>query len=86
MAIVIKETQMLPSIQTLNSNVDNAPQVSPDSSLSEVDAAFPIKNPFRQLVCDVAHSSRWIVAVGQSDYIFRRRLLRIRASIARLHD
>jgi hypothetical protein len=51
---------------------------------TEVDANFATKNPLRQLVSGVAHPSRWIVAAGQGDYIFRRRLLRIRASVARL--
>jgi hypothetical protein len=51
---------------------------------TEVDVAFPIKNPLRQLVSGIAHPRRWIVAVGKIDYIFRRRLLRIRARVARL--
>jgi hypothetical protein len=55
---------------------------------TEVDAASPIKNPFRRFVSRIAHPGRWVVSVQHSHHTIHGRmidrLLRIRTGIDRL--
>jgi hypothetical protein len=51
---------------------------------TEVEVAFPIKNPLRRFVSHLARPSRWVVGIRQSHPIVWGRLIKLRASVARL--